>query len=264
MIMQRLKEFVQRNQPVAYTGVFTHTLKWLTSPFITTEYKNPRYHNGDNGTVIYCIHGTFDGPAAFSDLAQKLLANGLPEHISEIRLVSFTGRYQGNSIEFFANQLAEQIANNQHSNVILFGHSRGGLVAAYCAEYLASAKNIKVHSVLAISTPFKGSTKAISPLTKISTSVEEMQPNSPFLRDLSPKIATSTISYHYFAAKDDALVQPEACCIDEHRNRMITMETSHGHLSILSSNKLVAFVQEILELTVPANTTRSNMRPASR
>jgi len=262
--MQRVKELFQRNQPVAYTGVITHTLKWLSAPFITTEFKNPKYHGDDHGTVIYCIHGTFDGPAAFSDLTQKLLADGLPDHISEIRLVSFTGRYQGNSIEFFAKQLDEQITKNQHSNVILFGHSRGGLVAAYYSENLAPQKNVKVHGVLAISTPFKGSTKANSPLKIISTSVEEMQPDSPFLRCLSPKIAASTIPYHYFAAKDDALVQPDACCIDEHRSRMITMETSHGHLSILSSNMLVAFVKEILELTVPVNTTRSSMRPVRR
>src|SRR5207253_260917 len=102
---------------------------------------------------IYCIHGTADRSFAFNAMATELLKNIsdktsarnlLPENIAAIHLLAFTGRGQGNSIVFFAEQLKSKIIKNKHKNVILFGHSRGVNVAAKFAEDMAEEAGINV------------------------------------------------------------------------------------------------------------------------
>ncbi|KTD23840.1 putative lipase [Legionella lansingensis] len=244
-------------QPVSTTGVLAHTYYWLTwlgsGDFV---YKNPNFKPPETedpslkqGIVIYCVYGTADQPGSFARIASRLLAEGVPDYVSEIHLVAFDHRYQGKGIRYFSKKLIEKIKTNGHSHVIFMGHSRGGIIIADATEYRAAAEGIKVHGVVSICAPHGGSPLAIQPLSLFSTSVEEMQINSSFLARLNKKISQSENNYFFVAVEEDAIVPPEATFVEGYvekhpESRLIL--NRHGHLSIMSSRRLVRHLGEKL------------------
>ncbi|WP_115708555.1 alpha/beta hydrolase [Legionella sainthelensi] len=240
-------------QPIATTGMFAHTYYWLTSPSGDQIYQNPSYdkdQNQDNETAIYFIHGTADQTSAFQLVADRLIQAELPNEISNLNLLSFDQRYQGKSIVFFAEQLREKIRANQHKRVILIAHSRGGLVASYFAEFLAKQAGIEVPLIMTIGTPFNGSYLAIKPLSWFSDSIREMEIDSDFLNKLKKKIMEASLSnYHFFIATEDAIVPGESGFIQEYvknHPKSLTTLDRHGHLSVMSSHRLVTHITALL------------------
>ena len=233
----------------SYLGVLTHSSYWLQGKSKDTVLSNPCFKNSHltRGYAIYCVHGTADGSYAFKKLVDRLLENNtgkttnwLPESVSKIHLLAFKGESSGVSIEAYAEQLASDIIKNKDTNVILWGHSRGGDVAAYCAEFLAAKLGITVHGVFAFCSPFAGSPLAIFPLTTLSTSVAEMQPDSPFLKKLRAAMTRTEESrqkYYYFVAGKDSLVSPKSAVVEGPASH-VTLMPDHGHLSILTSRQI--------------------------
>ncbi|KTD58082.1 putative lipase [Legionella sainthelensi] len=240
-------------QPIATTGMFAHTYYWLTSPSGDQIYQNPAYEkeqNQDRETAIYFIHGTADQASAFQLVADRLIQKELPNEISTLNLLSFDQRYQGKSIVFFAEQLREKIRANQHQRVILIAHSRGGLVASYFAEFLAKQAGIEVPLIMTIGTPFNGSYLAINLLSWFSNSIKEMKIDSDFLSKLKKKIMGESLSsYHFFIATEDAIVPGESGFIQEYvknHPNSLTILDRHGHLSVMSSHRLVSHIAALL------------------
>ncbi|KTC85261.1 alpha/beta hydrolase [Legionella cincinnatiensis] len=240
-------------QPIATTGMFAHTYYWLTSPSGDQTYQNPSYkkdQNPDGETAVYFIHGTADQSSAFQLVADRLIRAGLPNEISTLNLLSFDQRYQGKSIVFFAEQLREKIKANQHKRVILIAHSRGGLVASYFAEFLAQQAGIEVPLIMTVGTPFNGSYLAIKPLSWFSDSIREMEIDSNFLIQLKKKIIDNSLSnYHFFIATEDAIVPGESGFIQEYVKKhpnSLTILDRHGHLSVMSSHRLVAHIAALI------------------
>lgn len=233
-----------KNQPVSYTGVLTHTFYWLTSPANDLVYKNPNYKpvEGRDGVAIYCVHGTADRPAAFTRIAERLIEQGLPEEVESIHLVSFEGRGQGLSINDFSSQLIKKVKINKHKRVMFMGHSRGGLVVTKAAEDLAEEGDIEPLLCIGICAPYSGSYLALPPLSWFSSSVSEMELDSPFLEELNKKLLTSKIPHHFVEALEDGIVPLEygyaKAYLKEHPNAL-SRYARHGHLSIMSSHDLV-------------------------
>src|SRR3990167_2858706 len=239
-------------------GVVTHSAYWLQGKSEDTILSNPCFKNSDSarGYAIYCVHGTADGSYAFKKLVDRLLenrpgktSNWLPESVSTIHLLPFKGESSGVPIEAYAEQLVSYIIKNKDTHVILWGHSRGGDVAAYCAEFLAAKLDITVHGVFAFCSPFAGSSLAIFPLTTLSTSVAEMQPDSPFLKNLRTAMTRTKESrqkYYYFVAGKELLVYPERAVVEGQASH-VTLMPDHGHLSILTSRKILKPIRKYLK-----------------
>jgi pimeloyl-ACP methyl ester carboxylesterase len=239
-------ERFKKSQPIHYTGIPRHMALWATANSDDEILHNPKFkeyksENYSDGIAVYCVHGTADRSGSFSLIANRLLPN-LPTMISSIVLVSFDQRGQGKGIEHFARQLRDKIHYYQHKDVIIMGHSRGGIIAATLAELLYR-EYFQIHGIFAICSPFGGSDYALAPATWYSSSVEEMKPNSLFLRTLNAKIRSSTIQYQYFAVENDSLVPKEAACVEEHK-KFLTVLDRHGHLSVMSSNRMVEHIQK--------------------
>lgn len=250
-MLDRFINNYKANQPIAITGMFRHSFLWLFGSWNDIVYQNPRFQPAapdDLGTAIYCVHGTGDRNASYSLIAERLLPN-LPNHISSIHLVSFDGRYQGIGIEEFSAQLRNRILKNGHTKVILSGHSRGGLVAAHCAKNFVPTDNVTVTHLFVISTPLGGSDFAVSPFTAISTSIAQMQRGSSFLTALNAQLAVSTIPIHCIIATEDSLVKPHDCCPTGPHHQLVL--DRHGHLSIMSSHRLVAYIQQVISPPAP-------------
>jgi hypothetical protein len=251
---KRAVEIVKENQPIAITGIFSHTYYWLTSPSGDQFYQNPSYKKEQNQapeTAVYFIHGTADHSGAFTRVAERLIELGLlPDEIYSLNLLAFDQRYQGKSIKYFAEQLKDKIIANQHRRVILIAHSRGGLVASYFAEFLAELAEIEVLLIMPIGTPFNGSYLALKPLSWFSESVKEMEIDSEFLLLLKEKIIeNATGNYHFFIATEDGIVLGEAGFIKEYVDKYpksLTIFDRHGHLSVMSSHRLVIRISELI------------------
>lgn len=256
-------ETAKAKQPIATTGMFSHTYYWLISPSGNQTYQNPSYKskNQDSGTAIYFIHGTADQPAAFQRVAERLIQAGLPDDICSLNLLAFDQRYQGNSIEDFSGQLMDKILTNKHQRVILFAHSRGGLVASYFAEFLAHLANIEVPLIITVGTPFNGSYLALKPLGWFSDSIKEMEINSEFLIRLKKKIIENPRSkYRFVIATEDSIVPGESGFIKEYVAKYpdsLSSYDRHGHLSVMSSHRLVSDIASLLRVLF--NTSQNNL-----
>ncbi|MCL9685310.1 esterase/lipase family protein [Legionella maioricensis] len=246
-------EIVKAKQPIATTGIFSHTYYWITSPSGDQSYQNPSYineQNQDQETAVYFIHGTFDHSGAFTRVAERLIESNLPEEIYSLNLLAFDQRYQGKSIKYFAEQLRDKIIANNHKRVILIAHSRGGLVASYFAEFLAKLAGIEVLLIVTVGTPFNGSYLALKPLSWFSDSVKEMEIDSEFLTLLKERIMeNATGNYHFFIATEDAIVLRDSGFIKEYVDKYpksLTIFDRHGHLSVMSSHRLVSRIAYLL------------------
>ncbi len=241
--------WLQRYQPVSITNAVTHALEWLSAGFQDVPLPNPHFMrtDPDKSVAIYCTHGTADRVSAFRRIANRIMSM-LPYTVSAIHLISFDERFQGLGIDDFAEQLLKKILENGDKRIILWGHSRGGLVNAYLTEYLAEKAGIEVVAEFAIGTPFRGSSLAIYPLTLLSKSIAQMECGSSFLIKLVDKIHQSKVKRFYYAAEKDDLVKSEATSIDQ----PATLLDRHGHLSIMSSHRLVQDISyEINRLCLP-------------
>lgn len=222
------------------SGTMKHVYGWAISDLKSREItKNTP---APTAPIIYYIHGTADRTGGFADEAEYLLY-ALPENYSKIHLVAFDDRGAGKNIESFSMQLAHKIMAEDDRDVILIGHSRGGLIASWFAENLAEPNGITVHAVAAVSSPFGGSDFAIPPLTWYSGSVNQMQKGSPFLTDLSEKIRRTNTRYLYFHGENDWLVTEESACIESHRDQLIRIR-GHNHLSIVHAPELIDHLRE--------------------
>ena len=241
----------RRGPWVSLRGAIVHSLvSWPQGKFEDTLIVNPAFDSPVEYS-IYCIHGTGDRSYAFGKLMNRLLdaEGGLPKSISKIYLLAFDGRYQGSSIDSFSDQLKNKMIKNKDKHVVLFGHSRGGLVAAKFAQDMAKDIGVTVHAVLAFCSPFYGSPLAIAPLALFSNSVAQMTADSEFLTTLRSSITSSAEEgkkYYYFAVENDSVVPTNDSFIKEHANAIILVP-DHGHLSILTSSVLVGYVSDCLQ-----------------
>lgn len=254
-------KFFKDNQPIGVTGFFAHAVRWPLAPFNDVVYVNPNFKPrtpGDKGIAVYCAHGIADRASAFGHMLDHMIENNiLPDSVSTVHLVSFDQRFRGIGIPDYALQLQKKINQNRKNEVqdvddpgepqevILFGHSRGGLVVSYLEAYLAQAANIKVRGVFTFGAPFAGSWLAIPPFSWFSTSIQQMARNSEFLIDLSKKIRDSAVRYFYYAAEHDFLVPPESACVKDHCE--VKIMKRQAHLSLLSSLKMLVQMKPELD-----------------
>ena len=233
--------------PIHLTGIPRHCWLWATSSACDTFIPNPHF-NPDTAvkTSVYCVHGTADRSASFSLITDRMKEK-LPDNIDGFHMVTFDGRMHGKSVQDFSSQLKDKIKANHSDDVIIIGHSRGALVASYFAEYLASENDVNIELVVSLCGPFRGSPVAMWPLTYFSTSVDEMRLDSQLLQELSDKIHQSDVRYLFVGAEKDQLVKSDSHLpyICERHGLNAVLLDRHGHLSIMSSHRLVDILNDM-------------------
>ena len=259
---QKFSDFVTQLKQTA-----KHIMGFI-QPLKTHEYLNHLPGNHE-GITVYCVHGTADRASSFKNIAENLLPN-LPANVSSIVLVEFEGRAQGKSIQDFSNQLYNKIESDGAKNVVLMGHSRGGLIAAQCAvdilerrskeklngvvdlpEMNAEKKHdVNVRGVITICSPFGGSDLAIAPLSLVSQSVDEMQHGSPYLKELEKSVRQSAegnhaIPYQFFRADQDIIVK-EKDAVVAGVGEVKTLQ-GHNHLSIMQDSNTATEIGKVLD-----------------
>lgn len=135
-----------------------------------------------------------------------------------------------------SSKIKEIKSQTNCQEIILIGHSMGGLVASYYSEFL-DQDNL-VTNVMTIATPFSG--------TKISVLApgengKQMLPDANFAQELRSKIAKSSKKYYQIASQFDNLVFPwQSALLESSPKTQQLVLDSAAHLSMLHIKSVTA------------------------
>jgi triacylglycerol esterase/lipase EstA (alpha/beta hydrolase family) len=186
-------------------------------------------------TPILLVHGYAQNQSDWFWFQYQLKQAGIGP-VYTINLWNITG-----GIEAHAEKLAKslQTIKEKHPNepITLIGHSMGGLVSSYYAEFLKK-DDIQIKKIITLGSPFYGTRLAG---LGMGLSVEQMAPNSAFLEALRLKIDGSTIPYYYLASQMDNTIVPwDSALIDpltpDASNQYVIPD--QGHLRLLVSQQV--------------------------
>ncbi|MEN9653972.1 MAG: hypothetical protein RL235_84 [Chlamydiota bacterium] len=151
--------------------------------------------------------------------------------------------YPFSSIETYAVKLAKHAeaicAKTNHKELMIVGHSMGGLVACHYALHLAKRGSVK--QVITIGTPLEGTLLArIAP----GEDARQMQRNAPYLAQLQSDLA-GPLPFdlcHISTSTDNIVIPPSSSAGSKKRKRLIL--NNIGHVSMLFSPRVFRQIQE--------------------
>lgn len=185
---------------------------------------------GRGGRPILLVHGYMNHGSVWRFPKKRLEALGL----GPIYTISLGHPFR--SIRWYAEKVkakAELIAQETgRKDLILIGHSMGGLVSSWYATQIAPA--LSVTDVITIGSPLFGTPMAHIGLGE---NAREMEPNSPFLEILRAGIAQKKeIRFYHIATKSDQLVIPGSSAVIPENEHFIFEDI--GHASLLYSREV--------------------------
>ncbi len=192
-----------------------------------------------NGRPILLIHGYLNHGSVWRFPKRRLEGLGF----GPIYTINLGHPFR--PIRIYAEKVAvqaEKIAKETgRKDLILIGHSMGGLVGGYYATHLAPPHTVT--DVMTLGTPLFG-----TPLARIALGPNgrEMEPRSLFLRALREAMAAhrSQIRFYHIATQSDQLVIPgESAVIPEHPHRIFE---DIGHASLLYSKRVIHQISQWL------------------
>lgn len=208
--------------------------------FIAKEQKQTRNVYSPSAIPVLFVHGYLHNQTAWFWFTRHLQKKPNLGPLYSINLFPPIA-----SLSELAEQLKDKINDIQvetgSSQVILVGHSLGGIVSSYYCEYLARSKEVAM--IITLGSPFKGTRLAALGLGQ---SAKELCPHSPFLSELSKKIEQSEVPYYSIASKIDNIIIPwqSGLLSDESATRTQLVLEDYGHLRLLISPLVINQVAE--------------------
>jgi len=158
----------------------------------------------------------------------------------------------GRSIKTYAAQLRDKVIQIQketgRKDLVLIGHSRGGLISSYFATHLAESIGAKVTDVISIGSPFNGTPFACF---AIGYDGQEMRSGSAFQRELRRSMKDHPeIRFSYIGSEADGAVHVNSALPDKEAKRQLLFKDL-GHTSMLLSSRTadqnIAWIKEGLQ-----------------
>ena len=200
--------------------------RFLPSPKIGRGNKRP----------ILLVHGYVNHPNVWLLQKRWLSSLGLgPIYAIKLGHPFKSIRFYGEKVKEKAKQIAQETGRD---DLILIGHSMGGLVSAWYAIELA--RKGTVTDVVTIASPLAG-----TPLAYLGfgLNAKEMLKNSEFTSQLSKAIKESQeIRFHHIATKSDQIVIPGITAAIPENNHFIFEDL--GHASLLFSKRTAKKIHE--------------------
>lgn len=174
----------------------------LSYPVEGTQFDHAPTGEEAHSTPIILAHGYGHNSSGWHLIRKKLKEAGA----GPIYTINFGTPF--NSIHDFAEKLkkkAEKVAKETgRSDLILVGHSMGGIVSSYYATTLAPKNTVR--SVITLGSPLRGSHMA---KITIGQCARDMARGSAFSNALPEKIRNAKeIAFFNFGAKTDMLIRP--------------------------------------------------------
>lgn len=211
--------------------------------------------NENESVPILLIHGSGFNQSEWIIGRKHLMKKGCDKEMKKESQQPVRNVYSFNwdtskndDIEHYTSHLEKEIneilETRPNRDIILIGHSMGGLMAGYYTEYIAKSARVNVLKVITISTPWQGSS-ALEPfvnirsflgLNEMAKRYQQMLPNSLFLRELNEMIRDSTVPYMTIGSYHDLMVPYPSCHLESARSK--TTLWGLGHYSIIISSTL--------------------------
>ena len=185
-------------------------------------------HSGDLPTVIL-IPGVYENWFYFRKIRTYLLKRGY-------NIINADSLYRSKSIAEDANALSSYINDNLFENVILVGHSSGGITALKCLK-----NNDRIKKVIAIAVPFSGVKNGHFLRT---TRVRELLPNSDEVKDiklLPTDLLNKVVSI--YPTYDNQIWSKSGSLLDSVESIRLK---SNGHHLILKSDELLDTLSRVI------------------
>lgn len=201
--------------------------------FPLTLFKSYHAPKGNlNGRPILMVHGYLSFGSTWHYQRQRLIKAGFgPIYTMNLG--------NGKSIKTYAKQIEAKVSDIQEetgrNDCILIGHSKGGLVSAYYATYLADPAQIKITDVVTIGSPLGG-----TPLAYLGPGWDayEMRSGSEFNQELRNKImAHPQIHFSYIASEADEVVPLSSALLGANCSRQLVLKDM-GHLGLVFSSRV--------------------------
>ncbi len=216
--------------------VFAHCLLYPMGlrqllPRLTVHEKKP--------TPILLVHGYLHNQISWLWFARQLRKH---MNIGPIYTLNLSPPLA--SIEQLANCVQAKVEEIETTlgtkNVILIGHSMGGLVCSHFAEHLATPDTVK--SVITIGTPFQGTRTAV---LGFGENANEMMPHTAYVSELKQRIEKSSVPYYTILSKMDNLIIPwQSALLDTATEERRLILADQGHLQLLLSSRVI---QQVLK-----------------
>lgn len=181
---------------------------------------------------ILLVHGFCHNQTGWGFLRRRLAEAGL----GPVYSLNLGGPFE--RIEVFAERVARKAARIEAETgikeLVLIGHSMGGLVSAYYTEHLAPEG--KVTDVIALGSPLNGT--LLGALGHAITAIQ-MTTGSPLTRDLTARMAANPrVRYYQVASTLDNMILPaRAALVGDNAERQRMLD-DHGHVMLIFSRRV--------------------------
>jgi len=209
--------------------------------FIPLRLKNGR--KTGQGRPILLVHGYLNNNFVWVLHKYYLEKAGLgPIYTITLKNPITSIRAYANQVQIKADEIAKKTGRD---DLILVGHSMGGLVSALYACTLAPKG--KVTDVITISSPFKGTPVAYIGLGR---NAREMWPNSELSKEIRTAISQNTqIRFYHTAVVWDELVVPgTSALLGDRADRQMVLEDI-AHISTLFSRRITRKIYDWIKKT---------------
>jgi pimeloyl-ACP methyl ester carboxylesterase len=194
-----------------------------------------RYHGpqgNPRGRPILMVNGYLSFGSVWHYQRQRLMKAGFGP-------IYTTNVGSGRSIKTYARQIQEKVRQIQEemgrNDLILIGHSKGGLVSSYYATHLAGSTGANITDVVTVGSPLAG-----TPLAYLGLGYDayEMRPDSEFHQELRNKIREHPqIRFSHIASKADEVVPLSSALLGEDHSRQLVLKDI-GHLGLVFSSRV--------------------------
>lgn len=190
---------------------------------------------GGKGTPILLIHGFCNDAGVWFYIRKKLVQI----YSGPIYAISLKSAFRPleEHAQKIQRRVTEILKESGSSDIILIGHSMGGLVASlYAMEYAAPST---VKAIITIASPFHGTYMAsIIP----AHNARQMRYQSPFCKNLSKKLEESSIPIYQMSTLTDEIIIPSnSCLLKLNPERQYTVKDI-GHAAMLFSPRVATQV----------------------
>jgi len=214
----------------------------LTCPFPRLFLRGSCRENASRGQPILLVHGYLNTSAVWIYQKRKLENAHLgPVYTIDLGHPFLSIREYAEKVKAKADEIARR---EKRSDLILIGHSMGGLVSSWYATRLAEAG--RVTDVITIASPFAG-----TPVARIGigANAREMERGSLLIRELKAGMGKNKIRFYHIATKRDPLVIPgiSAALFNSAPDRNFIFEDI-SHASLLYSPRVADWITESLLL----------------
>lgn len=207
---------IKLNEVVIFFGSYL----MLLFPIVWSWEKN-------NKKAIFLVHGYLNNSNIWCYFGKYLSKKGL----GPIYTINLGGPFH--SIEEYAKKVKEEIEKKKDlKEIILIGHSMGGLISWYSA--LRENIKVKITHIVSIGVPFEGTKAAIFGFGKCT---KQMRYRSTFTLSLKRDILKEKkIKFFHVATTLDQIIIPyESAILDKQRCLLVE---DLGHASLLFSKRV--------------------------